>query len=158
MQRGSDRLSVHRDEEMKHQLQGLLRSGHPTRTEEWHDPEPTADDDPPVAGGPVTPGAAPGSVASVRLELARLLGRTSFPAGPRELIGALRSRHAPDALVEPLEHLPRKARYATAQELAEALVRSETLVRSKAAGAAAPEEPAADAWPTGSGVLRATSR
>ncbi|EPJ34934.1 hypothetical protein STAFG_8042 [Streptomyces afghaniensis 772] len=30
MQRGSDRLSVHRDDEMKHELQGLLRSGHPT--------------------------------------------------------------------------------------------------------------------------------
>ncbi|WP_086871301.1 hypothetical protein [Streptomyces viridochromogenes] len=44
MQRGSDRLSVHRDDEMKHELQGLLRSGHPTRAEEWHDPEPSADD------------------------------------------------------------------------------------------------------------------
>src|SRR5882724_5533034 len=56
MERGSNRLSVHRDEEMKHELQGLLRSGRSTRTEEWNDPEPTADDDDPViAGGPVTP-------------------------------------------------------------------------------------------------------
>lgn len=38
MQRGSDRMSVHRDDEMKHELQGLLRSGHPTRSEEWNDP------------------------------------------------------------------------------------------------------------------------
>ena len=38
MQRGSDRLSRHRDDEMKHELQGLLRSGHPTRSEEWNDP------------------------------------------------------------------------------------------------------------------------
>ncbi|MEV5463471.1 hypothetical protein AB0L17_35825 [Streptomyces cellulosae] len=49
MQRGSDRLSVHRDDEMKHELQGLLRSGHPTRSEEWHDPEPAAEDDPEAA-------------------------------------------------------------------------------------------------------------
>jgi len=125
MQRGSDRLSVHRDDEMKHELQGLLRSGHPTRTEEWHDPEPTADDDLEVAGGPVTPGGPAGSVPAVRYELARILGRTSFPAGPRELIGTLRHRHAPDALVEPLERLPRKARYASALELAEAIVRAE---------------------------------
>ncbi|GAA0652909.1 hypothetical protein GCM10009535_34130 [Streptomyces thermocarboxydovorans] len=123
MQRGSDRLSVHRDDEMKHELQGLLRSGHPTRTEEWHDPEPSADDDPEVAFGPVTPGRAPTSLEAVRLELARFLSRGAFPAGPRELMRALDRRHAPDALVEALERLPRHARYANLQELAEALTR-----------------------------------
>lgn len=122
MQRGSDRLSVHRDDEMKHELQGLLRSGHPTRTEEWHDPEPSAEDDPAVAHGPVGwPGPSTASLATVRLELARILGRSSFPAGPRELARALRRGYAPDALVEPLERLPRSARYANVQELAEAL-------------------------------------
>ncbi|MCI3271160.1 DUF2795 domain-containing protein [Streptomyces cylindrosporus] len=124
MQRGSDRLSVHRDEEMKHELQGLLRSGHPTRTEEWHDPEPTADDDPEVAGGPVAPGRSPASLSAVRTELARHLSRHTFPAGPRELAGALRHAYAPDALVQPVERLPRAARYTTVQELAEALVRA----------------------------------
>jgi hypothetical protein len=123
MQRGSDRLSVHRDEEMKHELRELLRSGHPTRTEEWHDPEPTADDDPEIAGGPVAPGRTTASVERVQLELGRLLGRTSFPAGPRELTGLLRDKHAPDVLVEALERLPHKARYTTAHELAEAVVR-----------------------------------
>jgi hypothetical protein len=124
MQRGSNRLSAHRDDEMKHELQGLLRSGHPTRTEEWHDPEPYAEDDPEVAYGPVTPGRAPSQVAALQLELARVLGRTSFPAGPRELIGTLRDRHAPDALVEPLERLPRTARYDSAHALAQAVVDS----------------------------------
>ncbi|NUP14509.1 MAG: DUF2795 domain-containing protein [Streptomyces sp.] len=122
MQRGSDRLNVHRDDVMKHELQGLLRSGHPTRTEEWHDPEPIADDDPEVARGPVGwPGPSPASLATVRLELARFLGRSAFPASPRELIGALRREYAPDALVESLGRLPRTARYANVQELAEAL-------------------------------------
>ncbi|MFE2387497.1 DUF2795 domain-containing protein [Streptomyces althioticus] len=121
MQRGSDRLNVHRDDEMKHELQGLLRSGHPTRTEEWHDPEPFADDDPEVARGPVTPGRDPSSLETVRLELARSLGRGDFPAGPRELMRALDRRHAPDALVEAMERLPRKDRYHSLQELARAL-------------------------------------
>jgi hypothetical protein len=124
MQRGSDRLSVHRDEEMKHELQGLLRSGHPTRTEEWHDPEPAADDDPEVAGGPVAPGRSRASLAAVRTELARHLNRHVFPAGPRDLARALRRAYAPDALLEPVEQLPRTARYHTVQELAEAVVES----------------------------------
>lgn len=123
MQRGSDRLSVHRDEEMKQELQGLLRSGHPTRTEEWHDPEPTADDDPEVAGGPVTPGRAGASLGTVRLELARHLSRSTFPASARHLTGALRRAYAPDTLVEAVERLPHKEHYATVQELAEALTR-----------------------------------
>lgn len=123
MQRGNDRLSVHRDDEMKHELQGLLRSGHPTRTEEWHDPEPTADDDPEVAGGPVAPGSTGAPFETVRLELARLLGRSSFPAGPGELRAVLRRKNAPDVLVEALERLPRKERYQNVQELAEAVTR-----------------------------------
>ncbi|MGV9940208.1 DUF2795 domain-containing protein [Streptomyces sp. NPDC003401] len=121
MQRGSDRLSVHRDDEMKHELQGLLRSGHPTRSEEWHDPEPSAEDDPQVWGGPVVPGNARASLATVRLELARILGRGPFPAGPQELAGTLRRKNAPDALVEAVRRLPHKQRYATVQELAETL-------------------------------------
>ncbi|MET9735888.1 DUF2795 domain-containing protein [Streptomyces sp. NPDC006458] len=121
MQRGSDRLSVHRDEEMKHQLKELLRSGHPTRVEDWHDPEPVAEDDPRLAGGP----SAPASASEARLELGRMLGRSAFPAGPRELIGVLRDRHAPDALIEPLYDLPRSARYRNVQELAEALTGGE---------------------------------
>lgn len=121
MQRGSDRLSRHRDDEMKHELQGLLRSGHPTRTEEWNDPEPWAEDDPEVVAGPVTPGRAPGRLESVRLELARHLSRGVFPAAPPALGRALRDGHAQDALVEEVEGLPRKERYGTVQELAEAL-------------------------------------
>ncbi|MEU7657683.1 DUF2795 domain-containing protein [Streptomyces lincolnensis] len=125
MQRGSDRLSRHRDDEMKHELQGLLRSGHPTRSEEWHDPEPTADDDPEVWGGPVAPGRAGSSLETVRLELGRILGRGPFPATAPELVRVLRQKNAPDALVDALETLPRKERYTNVQELARALTRRE---------------------------------
>ncbi|MFI8950212.1 DUF2795 domain-containing protein [Streptomyces sp. NPDC053750] len=124
MQRGSDRMSVHRDDEMKHELQGLLRSGHPTRTEEWNDPEPTAEDDPDVMYGPVTPGRGPTYLEALRLELARNLTRGTFPASPRELSRALRRGNAPDALVEGMERLPNKARYDNVQELAVALTES----------------------------------
>ena len=57
----------------------------------------------------------------MRFELARYLGRTSFPAGPRELRALLRVGNAPDTLIEPLQELPGNARYATVQELAVAV-------------------------------------
>ncbi|MEV6293453.1 DUF2795 domain-containing protein [Streptomyces sp. NPDC004059] len=121
MQRGSDRLNVHRDDEMKHELKGLLRSGHPTRVEEWHDPEPAADDDPEVWSGPVGGLGSPASLERVRSELARILSRGSFPATARDLARMLRRQNAPTALVDAVAGLPHTARYANVQQLAEAL-------------------------------------
>ncbi|MET9085961.1 DUF2795 domain-containing protein [Streptomyces sp. NPDC004237] len=123
MQRGSDRLSVHRDDEMKHELRELLRSGHPTRTEDWHDPEPPAEDDPEVFRAPIRPWtSAQPSPATVRLELARSLTRHDFPAQPRELADALRRGNAPDALVRRVSRLPRAKRYDSLFALAEAVL------------------------------------
>ncbi|MFJ3231798.1 DUF2795 domain-containing protein [Streptomyces sp. NPDC086787] len=122
MQRGSARLSAHRDDEMKHELKDLLRSGHPTRTEEWQGSEPAAEDDPQIWRGPVVPGNGErASLADVRLELARYLGRRAFPAAPGELAGALRRGQGPDALVDAVRQLPRAARYANVEQLAAAL-------------------------------------
>jgi len=122
MQRGSDRLNVHRDDEMKHELQGLLRSGHPTRAEEWHYPEPAADDDPEVWSGPVGGLGSPASLERVRLALARCLGRHAFPAKAGELARALRRGNAPGGLIDAVAALPRGQHYGTVHELAEALV------------------------------------
>jgi hypothetical protein len=122
MQRGSDRLNVHRDDEMKHELQGLLRSGHPTRTEEWHDPEPTADDDPAVWRGAVVPGTPRVALEAARLELARYLRRSDFPASAGDLVRVLRDKNAPDPLVETVERLRRSSRFANQEQLAEATV------------------------------------
>lgn len=105
---------------MKHELQGLLRSGHPTRAEEWHDPEPGADDDPQGVTGPVTTGA-PDDTA-IRFELARHLARTPFPAKRSALIQTLEERHAPDRLLELVRDLPSDGtRYANVQEVVVAL-------------------------------------
>ncbi|MEU9478841.1 DUF2795 domain-containing protein [Streptomyces sp. NPDC048191] len=121
MQRGSDRLNVHRDDEMKHELKGLLRSGHPTRVEEWHDPEPAADDDPEVWSGPVGGLGSPASLERVRTELTHTLSRSSFPATARDVARMLRRRNAPAGLVDAVARLPHSARYENVQQLAEAL-------------------------------------
>ena len=61
----------------------------------------------------------------MRLELARILGRSAFPATSVELARVLRRKNAPDALTEALERLPRKTRYANVQELAKELTHTE---------------------------------
>ncbi|MGW2488087.1 DUF2795 domain-containing protein [Streptomyces sp. NPDC001606] len=122
MQRGSDRLNVHRDDEMKHELRGMLRSGHPTRVEEWHDVEPAADDDPEVTSGPVGGLGAPASLERTRLELARHLSRHAFPARAGDLARSLRRGNAPGALVDAVARLPHGDRFDTVSQLAEALV------------------------------------
>ncbi|MBT2393264.1 DUF2795 domain-containing protein [Streptomyces sp. ISL-1] len=125
MQRGSDRLSARRDEEMKHELQGLLRSGHPTRVEEWHDPEPPADDDPDVALRPVPTRGSLRPEDEMGTELARYLSRTAFPAPPRELLADLKRHHAPDRLVDLVSELPAQGKYRSAHEVVMALTRQQ---------------------------------
>jgi hypothetical protein len=109
---------------MKAELRGWLQSGHPTRTEEWNDPEPSAEDDPEVSLGPVTPQRSPGRVDVLHYELARILGRSSFPAKPGRLRSSLRDQHAPDELIEQLHALPADVTYTNAHELARAMVRA----------------------------------
>jgi hypothetical protein len=121
MERASNRLNVHRDDEMKHELQGLLRSGHPTRAEDWHDPEPPADDDPEVASGPLPSPGSVGEAEALRYELARHLARTPFPAKRRDLLRILQERNAPDRLIEIAEELPPDQRFANVQEVVVAL-------------------------------------
>jgi hypothetical protein len=44
--RESDKHGPLQDDELKHELEGTLRANHPTRAEEWRDPEPFTDDEP----------------------------------------------------------------------------------------------------------------
>lgn len=127
MQRGSSRLSGHRDDELKSQLQGRMKADHPTRAEEWHDVEPPADDDPAVSAGPVPPRGAPGRAEAedeeFRFQLARHLRRTDFPADRAELERMLRAEHAPDDLLRSVEELPMERSFANVQAVVAALGR-----------------------------------
>ncbi len=122
MQRGSDRVSRRQDDEMKHELQGLLRSGHPTRTEEWHDPEPVADDDPELASDMTPRPGLTGEFEKVRFELARHLGRTRFPADRDAVVSMLRHDNAPEPLCERISALAEDSVFANIQEVAVAAV------------------------------------
>ncbi|MGH3310372.1 MAG: DUF2795 domain-containing protein [Streptomyces sp.] len=128
MQRGSDQLSAHRDDEAKREIQGRLKAGHPTRAEEWADPEPAADDDPEITVGQLpVPGTSDREELAdeaLRSDLARHLGRHSFPADRRALERSLLDEHAPEPLVETVRELPGgRARYGNVQEVMVALGR-----------------------------------
>jgi hypothetical protein len=106
---------------MKHELQGLLRSGRPTRAEEWHDPEPVAEDDPELASGPVPVPGSLGAEAALRFELGRHLGRKAFPASRDGLLRTLRERNAPERLIDVVHAAPSKGSYRSVQQLVDAL-------------------------------------
>ncbi|MFR9722365.1 DUF2795 domain-containing protein [Streptomyces sp. MS19] len=126
-QRGNDRLGPRRDDEMKHELQGMLRGDGPTRSEEWREPEPVPEEDLDLTAGPVLP---PGSAAeeeaadeAFRSDLARHLRRSEFPAERGTLLATLDEVSAPDDLVDSVRRLPDGRRFANVQEIAAALGR-----------------------------------
>ena len=100
------------DEELEHELQGMVRSGRSTRAEEWRDAEPSAEGDPDVDADPSgtlvggTPAGMDADAVVARTEIARWLDRADFPSSGAELAEAARGHQAPDAVVSELERLP----------------------------------------------------
>jgi hypothetical protein len=100
------------DEELEHDIQGMLRGGHSTRAEEWRDPEPVAEGDPDIDSAPNgtlvggTPVGMDADAVEARAELARWLDRADFPSTGPQLVEAARDHRAPDAVIAELERLP----------------------------------------------------
>jgi hypothetical protein len=108
----SDKHSPRVDEELEHEIQGMLKSGHATRSEEFREVEPVAEGEPDVAGSPnstliggIPVGMTEDAVVA-RAELARWLVRADFPAERPGLVEAALDHRAPDAVVAELERLP----------------------------------------------------
>src|SRR3954447_20703000 len=129
------------DDELEHEMQGMLRGERANRAEEWREVEPQAEGDPDIdrvpdgtytGGTPV--GMTPDAVAA-RAELARWLDRADFPStGPglveaapgqpapgAALLGAARAAGAPDAVVAELERLPEGDTYERVGDVVRAL-------------------------------------
>ncbi|WP_448615392.1 DUF2795 domain-containing protein [Modestobacter sp. URMC 112] len=108
----STKHSPREDDELKHEIEGMLRAGRPTHAEEWKDPEPAAETDPDVDSSPadtltggVPVGMTPDAVVA-RAELARWLDRADFPNTGADLVEAARDHRAPDAVADELSRLP----------------------------------------------------
>ncbi|TKJ28799.1 DUF2795 domain-containing protein [Blastococcus sp. CCUG 61487] len=100
------------DEELEHEVQGMLKAERATRAQEWREVEPVAEGEPDIDADPagtLTGGVPVGmteDAVEARSELARWLTRAPFPGGRADLVEAARDHHAPDAVVAELGRLP----------------------------------------------------
>lgn len=128
MERGSNKHSARVDDEMNHEVQGMMTAERPTRAEEWKEAEPAGEDqvDPgrrdetPDRQPGVPPGMTPQDV-ELRSDLAAALPRSLFPADESVLLGHLVDDNAPDRLRQLVRQLPTGQLYANIGEVAEAL-------------------------------------
>src|SRR3954451_4266604 len=91
------------DEELEHEMQGMLKAERSTRAEEWREVEPSAEGDPDVDADPEgtltggTPVGMDADAVARRSELARWLDRADFPSDGAALVEAARGPRGPGA-------------------------------------------------------------
>ena len=115
------------DEELEHEVQGMLKAERATRAEEWREVEPQAEGDPDIASDPqgtlvggVPVGMTEDAVVA-RAELARRRDRADFPSDGSALVEAALDHRAPDAVVDELRRLPEGETYERIGDVVRAL-------------------------------------
>jgi hypothetical protein len=128
MERGSSKHSARLDEEMEHEVQGMMTAERPTRAEEWKEAEPAGEDqpDPGRLGEPADrlPGVPAGMTleeVELRSEIAAALPRSVFPADESALLGHLVDTNAPDRLRQLIAQLPTGRQYDQVGDVVKAL-------------------------------------
>jgi hypothetical protein len=115
------------DEELEHEMQGMLKGERATRAEEWREVEPQAEGDPGIGADPTgtlvggTPVGMDADAVAARAEIARWLDRADFPSDGPTLVEAARDHRAPDAVVAELERLPEGRTYERVGDVVRAL-------------------------------------
>lgn len=127
MERGSDKVSPRQDDELKHDVQGLVKGGHGTHAEEWKGSEPSGEDQPDVDLSPdsTLSGATPAGMSAGdvegRSELATYVGQAPYPVVREQLLELVIDNHAPDRVVDTVRRLPAGRTFATLSEVWEAV-------------------------------------
>ena len=128
MTQESGPVSPREDEQLAHETEGLVRSGHPTRVEEFRDPEPAGEDQPTGDEHLMAPDRAPGMAPGVtpedvrtRSEIARFLGPSVFPGRRDDLVAAAAEHQATEEVLNLLEQLPGDQEFRNVQDVARAL-------------------------------------
>jgi Protein of unknown function (DUF2795) len=127
MERGNSKHGSRLDDEMQHEVRGLLQGGVDTRVEEWHDTEPPGEDQPAATRVPagyermgVPPGMTPEDVEQ-RSELGRFIHRSALPGDRDGLLAAAEEAQAPQWVVDRLASLPSGEQYETINQIWAAL-------------------------------------
>jgi hypothetical protein len=115
------------DEELEHEIQGMLKAERSTRAEEWREVEPQAEGDPDIDSSPAgtlvggVPEGMTEDAVVARAELARWLDRADFPSDGPTLVEAALDHRAPDAVVDELRRLPEGETYERIGDVVRAL-------------------------------------
>lgn len=108
----STKHSPRLDEELEHEVQGMMKAERATRSEEWREVEPVGEDQPDIDSDPAgtlvggVPQGMDADAVVARAELARWLDRADFPSTGPELVEAARDHRAPDVVADELSRLP----------------------------------------------------
>jgi hypothetical protein len=125
MERGNTKHAARLDEEMAHEVRGLVQGdGSDSRVEEFHDPEPAGEDQPDPGRGRLAGGAPPGMTyeeVEERSRLGRFIPRSSLPGDRDALILGASGLNAPDDVLRQLAELPANETFRTVNEIWEAL-------------------------------------
>ncbi|MGY1732199.1 DUF2795 domain-containing protein [Geodermatophilus sp. SYSU D01045] len=115
------------DEELEHEIQGMLKAERATRAEEFREVEPVAEGEPDIAADPAgtlvggVPVGMTEDAVVARAELARWLVRADFPNDGPGLVEAALDHRATDAVVDELRRLPEGQTYERIGDVARAL-------------------------------------
>jgi hypothetical protein len=125
MERGNTKHGVRLDEEMAHEVRGVVQGdGSDGRVEGFHDPEPAGEDQPTPGSGRLEGGAPPGMTyeeVAERSRLGRYIPRSSLPGNRENLIVGAHEMNAPDDIIQELASLPAEETFRTVNEIWAAL-------------------------------------
>lgn len=119
----SNKANVRVDDNLKHELGGVMSSGHQTHAEEWRQVEPSGDDQPDVDRAPNTEliGGTPDGISAEdvqrRSELASYVSTTHFPVVRSDLVDNALDRNAPDWVLGLLRNLPEDKQFENLAEI-----------------------------------------
>ena len=125
MERGNTKHGVHLDEEMAHEVRGVVQGdGSDSRVAESRDPEPAGEDQPEPGRGRLEGGAPPGMTyeeVAERSRLGRYIPRSRLPGDRETLVLGANEMDAPDDVLAQLASLPAAETFRTVNDIWAAL-------------------------------------
>ncbi|MBX6721768.1 MAG: DUF2795 domain-containing protein [Dactylosporangium sp.] len=128
MERGNTKHGPNVDDQMAHEVRGLLQGGPMDgRGEEWREPEPPGEDQPEATAIPAGErrGGAPAPLTAEEVEARSQLGRyiplSALPGDRDSLLRAAQESEAPDAVLAELGRLPAGRDFETVSQVWAAL-------------------------------------